>query len=295
MGERQTLEWPTLGLILLCYLGLFSALWLLPTGLAIVVLGPLVTLHASLTHEVVHGHPTPNQAFNAALVFPAVTLVVPYARFAATHRAHHHDERLTDPYEDPETNYIDPDVWGAMAALMRAILSFNARLVGRLTIGPLVGQIMWMASDMRACRNGDRAVLAGWLLHLPALALMLGVIWAAPLPFWAYALGAYFGLSILRLRTYLEHRADARASARTVVIEDRGLLALLFLNNNLHVVHHMHPTVPWYRLPALYAANRAHYLRRNGGYRFASYAEVLRRYFWRAKDSVPHPIWRKPR
>ena len=295
MGERQTLEWPTLGLILLCYLGFFSALWLLPTGLAIVVLGPLVTLHASLTHEVVHGHPTPNQAFNAALVFPAVTLVVPYARFAATHRAHHHDERLTDPYEDPETNYIDPDVWGAMAALMRAILSFNARLVGRLTIGPLVGQIMWMASDMRVCRNGDRAVLAGWLLYLPALALMLGVIWAAPLPFWAYALGAYFGLSILRLRTYLEHRADARASARTVVIEDRGLLALLFLNNNLHVVHHMHPTVPWYRRPALYAANRAHYLRRNGGYRFASYAEVLRRYFWRAKDSVPHPIWRKPR
>jgi hypothetical protein len=33
-------------------------------------------------------------------------------------------------------------------------------------------------------------------------------------------------------------------------------------------------------------------LRRNDGYRFASYAEVFRRYFWRAKDPVAHPLWR---
>jgi fatty acid desaturase len=55
----------------------------------------------------------------------------------------------------------------------------------------------------------------------------------------------------------------------------------------------MHPNVAWYDLPALYATNRAHYLRRNDGYVFTSYGDVFRRYFWHAKDPVPHPLWRK--
>ena len=76
-----------------------------------------------------------------------------------------------------------------------------------------------------------------------------------------------------------------------MIIEDRGPLALLFLNNNLHVVHHMHPNVPWYRLPALYRARRAHYQRRNEAYVYRNYAEIFRRYFLSAKDPVPHPVW----
>ena len=76
-----------------------------------------------------------------------------------------------------------------------------------------------------------------------------------------------------------------------MIVEDRGPLALLFLNNNLHVVHHMHPAVPWYELPALYAARRAHYLRRNDHYVYRSYAEVFRRYLFRAKDPIAHPNW----
>ena len=84
--------------------------------------------------------------------------------------------------------------------------------------------------------------------------------------------------------------AAARVSGRTAIIEDRGPLAWLFLNNNLHVVHHMHPRVPWYRLPRLYAANRARYAGRNGGYVYGSYAQVFRRYFLRPKDPVAHPL-----
>ena len=61
------------------------------------------------------------------------------------------------------------------------------------------------------------------------------------MPVWAYLLAAYLGWSLLKIRTYLEHRAHEAARARTVVIESRGPLALLFLNNNFHVVHHMHP------------------------------------------------------
>ena len=114
---------------------------------------------------------------------------------------------------------------------------------------------------------------------------------AGQMPWWAFGLSVYGALAILKIRTFLEHRAHEDARGRTVVIEDRGPLALLFLNNNLHVVHHMHAMVPWYRLPRLYRENRQRYLSRNAGYRYASYAEVFRRYFWRAKDPVPHPLW----
>ena len=231
-------------------------------------------------------------AANEALVFPALGLFIPYRRFRDTHLAHHNDATLTDPYDDPESNYLDPAVWRQLSRPVQAVLRANNTLLGRMLLGPAVAQIVLMRTDWRAIRAGDRAVRYAWLRHLPALALVatwLGLV--ATMPAWAYVLGAYLGLSILKIRTFLEHQAHARASGRTAVIEDRGPLALIFLNNNLHVVHHMHPKVPWYRLPALYARHREHYLRRNGGYRYRSYAEVFRRHLLRAKDPVPHPLW----
>ncbi len=294
--ETGAVEWPTLALVGLCYgawaLGTtwVSALWL-PAGIALTTLA--VALFSSLQHEVLHGHPLPSRRASEALVFPALTLFVPYLRFRDRHLAHHHDARLTDPYDDPESNYLDPAVWDRLAPPLRAVLGFNNTLLGRLLVGPLVSEVAFLRRDWRAIRAGDRAVLAGWLWHIPALAPVfwwLGTV--AVMPLRAYVLAAYAGFSILKIRTFLEHRADARASARTVLIEDRGILAFLFLNNNLHVVHHMHPNAPWYRLPALFRGNRDRYLARNGGYCYRSYAEVLARYLLRAKDPVPHPLWR---
>jgi fatty acid desaturase len=150
-----------------------------------------------------------------------------------------------------------------------------------------------MAGDARAARNGDARVRRGWLWHVPALVpVALWLAYVAAMPVWAYLVAAYMGLSIVKIRTFLEHQAHQRASGRTVIIEDRGPLAFLFLNNNLHVVHHMHPRVAWYRLPQLYAAHRARYIERNGGYVFRSYAQIFRQYLFRAKDPVPHPFWR---
>jgi fatty acid desaturase len=129
-------------------------------------------------------------------------------------------------------------------------------------------------------------------LHIPALIIVLGMVMGAPMPVWAYFIATYVAMSLLKLRTFLEHQAHTRASGRSVIIEDRGPFAWLFLNNNLHVVHHMHPKVPWYALPALYRSRRDHYLRRNDGYVYTSYADIIRRYLWRRKDPVAHPLWR---
>lgn len=289
-------EWPTLSLLAVCY-GCFAlgttavAEVSLPLGMVLTTLA--IVLHSSLSHELIHDHPFRSAMANAALVFPALGLFIPYLRFKDTHLAHHQDSLLTDPYDDPESNYLDAGDWARLPAWRRALLRVNNTLAGRILLGPLIGQIAFMRSDWRAVREGNRRVALGWALHAAGLLLVLLWLAVAQIPLPAYVACAYAALSILKIRTFLEHQAHERARGRTVVIEDRGLLAFLFLNNNLHVVHHMHPRTPWYRLPKLYFANPARYLSRNEGYRYRSYGEVFRRYFLKAKDPVPHPLWQR--
>jgi len=294
--SRPQIEWPTLALMLGCY-GLWAlgttwaaTLWL-PLGIGLTALA--VALQSSLQHEVIHGHPLPNQNLNVALVFPAISLLIPYLRFRDTHLDHHENADLTDPYDDPESNYLDPSVWLRLPRLIRALLLFNNTLLGRLLVGVAVSQVAFMLGDQRGARSGDRRVTKGWLWHIPAVALVIWwLVTVASMPFWAYLIAAYIGLSLVKIRTFLEHQAHERASARTAIIEDRGPLALLFLNNNFHAVHHIHPKLPWYQLPQVYFANKAHYQTRNGGYVYRSYAQVFRRHLLRRKDPVPHPFWR---
>ncbi|WP_095590318.1 fatty acid desaturase [Actibacterium ureilyticum] len=288
-----SIEWPTLGLLAATY-----AVWALGTTVLVAVWLPLAicvtalaaAMQASLCHEAIHGHPTRHAFLNTALVFPALTLLIPYLRFRDTHLAHHRDAILTDPYDDPESNYLCPKVWQTLPRWVRVLLAANNTLLGRLVLGPVISQVAFMRDDWRLIRGGERRVMMAWLWHIPAVAVMALWLAHAAMPVWAYLLAAYLALSILKIRTFLEHQAHEHARGRTVIIEDRSPLALIFLNNNLHVVHHMHPNVPWYRLPRLYWENRARYLCRNDGYRYRSYAQVFRRHLLRPKDPVPHPL-----
>ena len=49
----------------------------------------------------------------------------------------------------------------------------------------------------------------------------------------------------------------------------------------------------WYKLPALYRANRAAFLAANESYSFKGYGEMIRRYLFRPKAPVPHPYLRR--
>lgn len=291
---RRAVEAPTLVLAAVTY-GLWAAgvtllaeasLWL-----AVPVTAWAIAQHSSLTHEAIHGHPFRDARGNAALVWPALALVVPYARFRDQHLAHHRTPALTDPYDDPESNYLEPAVWAGLPRPVRWLLVANNTLAGRVILGPAVGLAAYLRDEVRAARGGDRGVLRGWALHLPAAAAVLGLVALSPMPLWAYLVAAYLGLSLLKIRTFLEHQAHETVRGRCVIVEDHGPLALLYLNNNLHLVHHMHPSLPWYRLPAAYRANPGRYLGRNGSYRYRSYGEVFRRHLWRPKDPVPHPLW----
>ncbi|MBP7003609.1 fatty acid desaturase [Amaricoccus sp.] len=288
-------EWPTLALVLATYAAWCGGVALSSTitpWAAVPILALALTLHSSLQHEVAHGHPLPSRRLSEALVWPPIGLLVPYPRFRDTHLAHHQDAILTDPYDDPESNYLDPEVWAGLPGWARRLLLFNNTLLGRMTVGPAVGMAAFLRSDWRAIRAGDRALARVWAAHLAGVAVVLGIVLAfGTIPLGAYLVAAWLAMSILKIRTFLEHQAHERARGRSVIIEDHGPLAFLFLNNNLHAVHHAHPQVPWYALPQLYAARREEWLRRNLGYRYDSYAQILRRHLLRRKDPVPHPLW----
>lgn len=259
---------------------------------AVVILTVALTLYSSFSHEVLHGHPFRNRHLNECLVFPALGLLIPYGRFRDTHLAHHHDPALTDPYDDPETNFVDPEVWDGWCGVRRSIYRFNNTLAGRILIGPIIGLSVFYCEDARAMAKGDRSVQIAYLLHFAGLVpVALWLLYVSQMPFWAYFGCVYASLSILKIRTFLEHRIHEAARCRSVIVEKGGVLGFLFLNNNLHAVHHARPSLPWYHLPTFYASKREHFLKRNGGYSYDSYREIFRLFFLRAKDPVPHQMW----
>ena len=293
MPQSRVIEWPTVAMLLATYAAFALGGWLWPVAgaLSILLTGLALAQFSSLQHEVLHHHPFRVQWLNEALVFPALMPCVPYLRFKDTHLQHHFDPALTDPYDDPESNYLDPAVWAKTTPLLQRLLRWNNTLAGRMLLGPALGTWIFLRQELALLRAGEGRVMLAWGLHLIGMVpLLLWLQWVG-MPLWAYLLAVYLGTALLKIRTYLEHRAHEAFRARTVVIEDRGPLSYLFLNNNFHVVHHMHPTLPWYELPALYASRRAHYLRRIEAYVYRSYGQIIRQYFWHAKDPVPHPIW----
>lgn len=289
------IEWPTAGLIAVCY-GTWAAaglwLWPLVPWAALAVMAVMAALHSSLVHECLHGHPTRGRRVNEALVTLPLSLIYPYRRYKATHLAHHHDERLTDPFDDPESYYKARWRHAAMPGWLRGLLRVNNTMLGRVLLGPWLGAIGFLAGEMRGLLSDARGVRLAWALHLPALAAVLWAVAAMGIPLWLYLLAVVWpSLSLIAIRTFAEHRWHETPDGRTIIVE-RSPLAWLFLYNNLHIVHHRLPSLPWYRLPAAYAARREEWQALNGGYVFANYWALWRRWALVMKEPVAHSAWR---
>lgn len=286
-------EWPTIGVAVVTY-GLFGLLtWhhaALPWWLLLPLGGCLVCLHGSLQHEAVHGHPTPWRAVNEALVFPSLWLWMPYRRYRELHLRHHATEHLTDPIDDPESYYVTAQAWQRRGPIGRALLWVQNTVPGRLLLGPLSGTLSYWRSDIALALKGAPGLALPWLLHLVGTALVL--VWTAVIcgmPVIDYILlFVYPGMSLTLLRSFLEHQAHREAGNRTVIIEAGPFFSFLFLNNNLHALHHAAPGAPWYELPREFRRHRAQLLAANGGYRYSGYGEIIARYLFRPKEAPAH-------
>lgn len=295
-ARARGIEWPTVALIIACYgawLAAGVALWPQWPLAALALLTLAIALQSSLMHEASHGHPTRSAAVNELLVGLPIGLVYPFRRFRTLHLRHHADERLTDPFDDPESYYRALWRHEALPGWLKALLKANNTMVGRFLIGPAIANIGFVATDAKLIAAGDRAVRRAWLHHAIGLALVLPlVVWAFGMPLWLYVIPVYLGQSLIAIRTFAEHQWSERPDGRTVIVE-RSPLALLFLNNNLHLVHHKMPAVAWYRLPKLFRERRQEWLAMNDGYVYPNYLAMLRDFAFRAKEPVVHPVLRR--
>ena len=297
MREKNRLEWPTLGMLALCYcLWAVSGLAIYPAWpiLGLTVMAVAAALHSSLQHEVLHGHPTRNAGLNELLVALPLAVFYPYRRFRQMHLCHHCDERLTDPYDDPESWYRAAIDHGRLPSWLRLLLVANNSFVGRLVLGPPLMVAGFLMNEAGKLARGERGVRQAWLNHAAGLAVLLFIVWGVmginPL---LYILTvAWGGQSLIAVRTFCEHKWESDPDGRTVIIERGGVFGFLFLWNNLHFVHHKLPRAPWYALPALYRERREDWLRENRGYVFPNYWAIARAYAFRPKEPVVHPAWR---
>lgn len=298
--RTDRIEWPTIGLIILAYAVIGTLVWnqsvlpwwVLPVG------AYFAALHVSLQHETLHGHPTRKRWINELLIFVTPTFWVPYGRYRDTHLQHHHDIDLTDPVRDPESYYLLPDDWAAAGTIKRFFFSANQTLAGRMLIGPAVSIIRFWSSEWVQIFRGDTYRLKEWALFGIGSAISLLLITeVAGMPFWKYyLLIAYPGISLSLVRSYCEHQAAESADHRTIIVESSPFWSLLFLHNNLHVAHHSKPALPWYKLPAYYAAERETLIAKNNGYTMKGYGEIFRRFLLRPKEPIPYPNtqWLRP-
>ncbi len=285
-------DWRTLLLVVACQAMCIALLFfdILPIWLTVICLAPILTLYSSLQHEIIHGHPFKAQWMCDLLVIIPFGLLVPYFRFKDTHLAHHHDVNLCDPYEDPETWYQAKEMWEKRSSISQAVFNFNNLLAGRMLLGPLIGMTGFIKCDFKAIIAGNLHILIKWAFHILGVAALLVLISAyGKMPIWAYFLAAYFAMSLLMVRTFLEHQAHEKVRGRSVIIENGGILAFMFLNNSYHAVHHAYPGYAWYRLPSLFFENRERFLKINKGYAYPTYRAIFKAYFFKRKEPVPFP------
>jgi fatty acid desaturase len=97
------------------------------------------------------------------------------------------------------------------------------------------------------------------------------------------------GIALTLLRSYAEHRPAEKQEQRSAILEAEPVFCLLYLNNNLHFLHHRDPSIPWLRLQGEYTRTRQEVLKENGGYLLNGYGEIFRKYLFKLKDSPVFP------
>jgi fatty acid desaturase len=257
----------------------------IPWWVMVPLAGSVMALYGSLQHETIHGHPTRWQGVNEALAWAPLWLWLPYPIYRDEHRRHHDDEILTEPLVDPESKYAAAADWKHFGRLRRAALYVNTTLLGRLTIGPALSISDFLRRELRAVIAGEGNRRRVWALHALALVPVLAWLKICAIPFWAYVLlFVYPGLSLTLLRSFAEHIASAEPTSRTVTVAAGPFFSLLFLNNNLHALHHARPELPWYALPGF-----ARRLPRPA-LRYGGYGDLAWRFLLRPVHAPVHPL-----
>ena len=288
------MDGPTWIVALVLYGSWFLLVWYharLPWWVIMPVGAYITAWHFSLQHEAIHSFRGVPAWLRFAVVFPPLGMWFPFPLYRKSHSTHHRDDDLTVPGVDTESYYVRQAEWQRMGRFRRALLIINQTLLGRLVIGPPLRLWILIVRETERVRRGDRSHLPHWAVHIVALGVLFWFIsGVCKFPWWQYVLlVAYPGMSLGLLRAFTEHRAAQDHQERTAAVESNVVFGLLFLYNNLHVVHHRTPRMPWYEIPRYYREHREELMAYNDNFVYRGYAQLAWRYLVVPVFSPVHP------
>lgn len=253
--------------------------------------GYIVQWHFSLQHEAIHSMRGIPKWLRRALVWPPIGIWFPFELYRRSHARHHRNDHLTYPGEDTESYYHEEEDWEDYGRLSRWLLVVNQTFLGRLFIGPFLRTPHFFIEEVGKILGGDLANLGIWVRHLVGVTLtLLFVAEIFDMSALRYlAEFVYPGLMLGMMRSFTEHRWGEQPGERTAVVESNWVFGLLFLWNNLHVVHHAYPTLPWWKVPRVWRQHRERIQAHNGGFVFKGYGEIARRWLVKPNFIPIHP------
>ena len=290
-SKPSRVEWPTWLLIGLIYGAWLAALaWYAQGGggAALLALVVICAWYMSLQHELVHNHPSPYAWLNRWLGLLPMAVWYPFDVYRRSHLAHHRDELLTYPGQDPESNYLDPADFAQCSAPMRALLVAQRTSLGRFFIAPAFAIFHLLRPLCQGAYWRSAKLRWTWVQHAVLLTLMLWAIqaWTGMSALTYVLCVSYPCLGLAFMRSLYEHRPATLPAHRIVVNEAAWPWRLLYLNNNYHAVHHAQPNLPWYEIPQAYRAQREHFVDSTGGFLIPGYGKLFVRH---AFTPIDHP------
>lgn len=288
------LELPTWLLMVAVYGGWFAGVFFwndLGPWLGTPVLIWFTAWYMSLQHELIHGHPTRKPWLNQLFGTLPLAVWYPYGVYRDTHLQHHRNEHLTLPGEDPEAYYFSRTRWENMSPVMKAVVRLRNTLPGRMLVGPLLDIVSTLTGALRAMLQGEWRAVSMWLVHGALLAALFGLMMLRGLsPLYFVLAVSYPALSLTKVRSFFEHRAEHLPQARSTLNEAGLVWRILFLNLNYHLVHHDLPGLPWFALRHVYFADREAYIARSEGFVVKGYRQWFRHHTKVPVEVEAHPF-----
>jgi fatty acid desaturase len=290
-------ELPTWGVAIAIYASWFGLLMVhkhVPWPIEALLAAYILAWHFSLQHEAIHGWRSLPEWLRTAIVWPPIGGWWPFEIYKRSHTKHHRNTYLTYPGEDTETQYHKEEDWSGYSPFFRQVLLFNQTFVGRLTAGPILRLRKLFIVEFGKLRRSDYSDVPAWLRFFAGLAMVLWIVRdVADMPIWHYYLVWVLpGISLGLLRAFIEHRWGDKPGERTASVESNWVFGLLFLWNNLHIVHHLYPTMAWFEIPGFWRANRQKLLEHNGHFVFPGYYAIARRWLFTPVFVPIHPASR---
>ncbi len=245
--------WPTLVLALLC-VGSFAGVWVavlrgqLALGWGLLLNTIVAYVAFTPMHEAAHGNiagTSRGKWLDSAVGWACSTIfTAPYPGFRAIHLRHH--GTTNNPHEDPDAWVAGHSPW-SVAARCWTILPhyYHSMLLGSIS----------RTKPGRDVRNTSVVTLTAFIVLTVGL-VGAGLGWHALALWWGPALIASGVLALLFdwLPHHPHHRRGRYVDTRAIV--GPRVLGWAMLQQNLHLVHHLYPRVPFYAYPQVFAATR---------------------------------------